>query len=205
MWHEINNILPRELIYLKVLSSEFMKHHWRSFPSDCFLFAESREKNLWIWSFESHSILLNIFVPSVLRALRISLATCAGSSFLPVPRTLSEKCVCPPKGLWSAQPIRSQFTSVLASIWTSFWRRDFLLESSEMLWKRYTQSICNWSYTPLCTIFTVLWFAVTFRWVFSSARPRNSFEHWGWGHLSYYFRAGLILQSFICYTVSNLL
>ena len=24
MWHEINNILPRELIYLKVLSSEFM-------------------------------------------------------------------------------------------------------------------------------------------------------------------------------------
>ena len=84
MWHEINNILPRELIYLKVLSSEFMKHHWRSFPSDCFLFAESREKSLWIWSFESHSILLNIFVPSVLRALRISLATCAGSSFLPV-------------------------------------------------------------------------------------------------------------------------
>ena len=84
MWHEINNILPRELIYLKVLSSEFMKHHWRSFPSDCFLFAESREKNLWIWSFESHAILLNIFVPSVLQALRISLATYAGSSFLPV-------------------------------------------------------------------------------------------------------------------------
>ena len=66
----------------------------------------------------------------------------AGSSFLPVfwpmsnffckyPRTLSEKRVWLPLGFWSAQPIRSEFTSVVVSIWTSFWRRDFLLGSSD--------------------------------------------------------------------------
>ena len=54
-----------------------------SLPSDCFLW-ESRKKNPWIWSFESHSTLLKIRVPSVSRVLRISLATCAGSFFLPV-------------------------------------------------------------------------------------------------------------------------
>ena len=96
--------------------------------------------------------------------------------FFKYPRTLSEKCVCPPFGLWSARPIRSDFTSALVSIWTSFWRRDFLLESSEILWKRWTQSICNWSYTPLYTVFTGLWILASLRWVSSSARLRNSFN-----------------------------
>ena len=51
--------------------------------------------------------------------------------FCKYPRTLSEKRVWLPLGFWSAQPIRSEFTSVVVSIWTSFWRRDFLLGSSD--------------------------------------------------------------------------
>ena len=131
---------------------------------------------------------------SVLRALHISLATCARSSFLPVFWPLSnfffvcthglsqKKRVCLPLALCRAQPIWSESTSVVVSVWTSFWRPNFPLKSSEMLWKRWSQSIRNWSYTPLCTVFTGLWLAVILRWVSSSARLRNSFEHWEWGH-----------------------
>ena len=84
---------------------------------------------------------------SVLRALHISLATCARSSFLPVFWPMSnfffvcthglcqKKRVCLPLALCSAQPIWSEFTSVVVSVWTSFWRRDFPLKSSEMLYK----------------------------------------------------------------------
>ena len=160
-----------------------------SLPSDCFLFAKSCEKkrlDLKLWKpFHStkHSCAIG-----VARIAHIFSYLCR--IFLPpnffdqcqtflckYPRTLSEKRVCPPLSLWTAQPIRSKFTSVVVSIWTSFWGRDFHLESNEMLWKRWTQSIRYWSYTPLCTVFIGLWFAVTLRWVSSSTRIRNSFEH----------------------------
>ena len=97
-WHQFQTVYTT-LAFSSISSSVSEAYSWASsslssgssswlevsLPSDCFLFAETREKNPWIWSFESYFILLNIRVSSVLRALSISLATCAGSSFLPVP------------------------------------------------------------------------------------------------------------------------
>ena len=85
--------------------------------------------------------------------------------FLQVPTDFVRKA-CLSTFRFVKRPTHSErVTSVVVLIWTSFWRSDFLLESSEMLWKRWSQSIRNWSYTPLCTVFTGLWFAVTLRWV----------------------------------------
>ena len=72
-----------------------------------------------------------------------------------------------------------------------------------MLWKRWTQSIRKWSYTLLCTIFTGLWFAVTLRWVSSSARLRNSFEHWGWGHSKVPLISSILSQCLVVLSISR--
>ena len=155
-------------------------------------------------------------MPSVLQALRISLATFAGSSFLPVfwpvsnfcckyPRTLSEKCVCP---LSAFRFVKCPTHSERVYFGCGF-NLNFCLEarlSFGIQWnnlERWLQSIRNWSYTPLCTIFTGLWFAVTLWWASSSSRLGNSFKHWGWGHSKVPLTSSTLLWCVVVLSISR--